>query len=88
LIRYHGIWDLDELYDMRSDPDETRNLINSPKHQNVAKNLRERLFELLSRTNGTSLPLLEDRGAWFPWRRRDGAESADFPEVFLRTPKQ
>jgi len=86
-IRYHGIWDLDELYDMQSDPDETRNLINSPAHQDVAKNLRERLFELLRETRGSSLPLLPDRGSWFPWRRRDGAESADFPEPFFQTPQ-
>ena len=86
LIRYHGIWDLDELYDMRSDPDETRNLINSPTHQNIANDLRERLFELLSETNGSSLPLSPDLGSWFPWRRRDGAQSAEFPEVFFQIP--
>jgi N-acetylglucosamine-6-sulfatase len=86
LIRYHGIWDLDELYDIQSDPEETRNLINSPDHQDVANNLRERLFDLLSETNGSSVPLLPDRGSWFPWRRRDGAESADFPEVFFQKP--
>jgi len=87
-IRYHGIWDLDELYDMRSDPDETRNLINSPAHKGLAKSLRERLFGLLRETNGLSLPLSPDRGSWFPWRRRDGAESADFPEAFFQTPQQ
>jgi len=85
-IRYHGIWDLDELYDMQSDPDETRNLINSPAHQDVADDLRERLFELLRKTRGSSIPLLPDRGSWFPWRRRDGAESADFPKAFFHTP--
>ncbi len=85
-IRYHGIWDLDELYDMQSDPDETRNLINSPAHKDVVKDLRERLFEQLRETHGSSLPLLRDRGSWFPWRRRDGAKSADFPEAFFQTP--
>ncbi len=85
-IRYHGIWDLDELYDMRSDLDETRNLMNSPVHQNTAKSLRERLFEQLGETNGLSLPLRVDRGSWFPWRRREGAENADFPEAFLQIP--
>lgn len=85
-IRYHGVWDLDELYDIQSDPDETSNLINSPAHQDVAKNLRERLFELLRETHCSSLPLLPDRGSWFPWRRRDGADNADFPEVFFQTP--
>jgi len=86
-IRYHGIWDLDELYDMKSDPDETRNLINSPVHRELAKNLRERLFELLRETQCSSLPLRPDRGSWFPWRLREGAESADFPEVFFQKPR-
>ena len=86
-IRYHGIWDLDELYDIQSDPDETMNLINSPAHRHVAENLRKRLFELLQETGGLSLPLRQDRGSWFPWRRADGAESADFPEVFFQTPQ-
>jgi N-acetylglucosamine-6-sulfatase len=85
-IRYHGIWDLDELYDMQTDPDETTNLINSPAHQDVADDLRQRLFELLGKTGGSSIPLLPDRGSWFPWRRRGGAESADFPRAFLQTP--
>jgi N-acetylglucosamine-6-sulfatase len=86
LIRYHGIWDLDELYDMQSDPDETRNLSNSPTHQDIAKDLRKRLFGLLRETRGSSIPLLPDRGPWFPWRLREGADSADFPEAFFRTP--
>jgi N-acetylglucosamine-6-sulfatase len=86
-IRYHGIWDLDELYDMQSDPDETRNLINSPAHWERAKNLRERLFELLRQTQCSSLPLLPDRGSWFPWRLQEGAESADFPETFFQKPQ-
>ncbi len=85
-IRYHGIWDLDELYDMQSDPDETTNLINSPAHQDTVQDLRARLFKLLRETGGSSVPLLPNRGAWFPWRRRDGAESADFPQAFFRMP--
>jgi hypothetical protein len=48
---------------------------------------RERLFEMLSETDGSSLPLRPDRGAWFPWRYPDGAENADFPEVFFKTPQ-
>ena len=83
-IRYHGIWDMDELYDMRSDPDETRNLINSPTHQDLAKNLRERLFELLQETHCSPLPLRLDGGSWFPWLLQDSAESADFPEAFFQ----
>ena len=30
-IRYYGIWDTDELYDLREDPLETRNLVRDPR---------------------------------------------------------
>ena len=32
-IQYHGIWDLDELYDLKNDPLEEHNLIFSQSHQ-------------------------------------------------------
>ena len=33
---YHGIWDLNELYDLKADPDERVNLIESPAHRDRA----------------------------------------------------
>jgi N-acetylglucosamine-6-sulfatase len=83
-IRYHGIWDLNELYDMQKDPQETNNLINDPSYQKVVKDLNDTLFKLLNETHGKSMPLLEDRGKTFPWRRRDGAKAANFPEYFYK----
>jgi hypothetical protein len=32
-IRYHGIWDTNEIYDLQSDPHEIQNLIDAPEHQ-------------------------------------------------------
>ena len=34
-IHYHGIWDIDELYDMQNDPDEMHNLIDQPEHKQL-----------------------------------------------------
>lgn len=44
--RYKYIWndgDLEELYDLKSDPYEMKNLINSPHHEDILKDMRERL---------------------------------------------
>jgi arylsulfatase A-like enzyme len=42
--------DLSELYDLRSDPRETRNLINEPREQKRASALHRRLLELADET--------------------------------------
>ena len=85
-IRYHGIWDLDELYDMQSDPDETRNLIAEPSYASLAEKLRKRLFEMLEETNGLTMNLTPDRGRSFPWRHRDRARQGAFPPSFFEPP--
>jgi len=80
--RYHGLWDVNELYDLQADPEETRNLINRPEHQDLVRQLNTRLFEVLKETGGDSMPLKPDRGPTFPMRRRDGAVQATFPESY------
>lgn len=79
-IRYQGIWDIDELYDLEQDPIESRNLIFSHDHHGIAEDMRQRLFALLEQTHGLQMPLYPDRGPQM--RRRDPAKShaADFPE--------
>jgi len=81
-IRYQGIWDLDEFYDMQTDPQETRNLIHSATYQELIADYRSRLFDLLAATGGNSLPLLRDKGKSFPLRNPTKSEPAGFPEVF------
>ena len=39
-IRYHGIWDTDELYDLEKDPQELENLINDKKYQQLGDTLK------------------------------------------------
>src|SRR5436190_3634462 len=46
-IRYHGLWDIDELYDLSADPLEANNLIFSPGHEAIVKQLDGRLFDIL-----------------------------------------
>jgi N-acetylglucosamine-6-sulfatase len=78
-IRYQGIWDIDELYDLQEDPLESRNLIFDEKHQELIKQMRERLFDLLEETNGMNIPLQRDRGAQSNKRNPDKSKPAQFP---------
>jgi N-acetylglucosamine-6-sulfatase len=82
-IRYHGIWDVDELYDLEEDPLESRNLIASEEHQKIAIEMNRRLFEILEETGGMSIPLREDRGRKNGLRRPDRAAPAAFPEPLV-----
>lgn len=83
-IHYHGIWDVDELYDLEVDPLETRNLIHSPQHQQVAKDLNWQLSDVLQKSGGMYIPLYPDRGNQQNKRRRNGAKPADFPQELVR----
>ena len=56
-IRYQGIWDTNELYDLEHDPNETVNLIQDPKYADTVKHMASELFDWLESTNGMSIPL-------------------------------
>jgi N-acetylglucosamine-6-sulfatase len=80
-IRYHGIWDLDELYDLQEDPNETRNLIADPRHAATVKQMNTRLFDVLEKTDGMNMPLYRDKGAQQRLRHPDRSKAAPFPKV-------
>ncbi len=56
-IRYHGIWDTNEFYDLQEDPYEMHNLIASPEHQELMKKLNEEINDWLEGTGGMQIPL-------------------------------
>ncbi len=56
-IRYHGVWDTNEFYDLENDPLEQHNLIAAPEHQATIKQLASDLFTWLEETNGMNIPL-------------------------------
>jgi N-acetylglucosamine-6-sulfatase len=61
-IYYHGVWDLDELYDLGTDSLEQHNLIEVPAFQQRVRAMRNRLFDMLETTGGMRIPLR--RGEW------------------------
>jgi N-acetylglucosamine-6-sulfatase len=57
LIRYHGIWDTNEFYDLREDPYEMNNLIASEEHQKLIEALTTDIYDWLESTGGMQIPL-------------------------------
>ena len=86
-IRYHGIWDIDELYDMVEDPLESNNLIFSEKHRPLANQMRTRLFEVLEQTGGMQMPIYPDCGGSSNLRHSSRSKAAEFPVQFEREPR-
>lgn len=56
-IRYMGVWDQNELYDIKNDPNEIHNLINQQKFQPIAKKMAGELFDWLEETKGLQIPI-------------------------------
>jgi N-acetylglucosamine-6-sulfatase len=83
-IRYFGLWDTDELYDMQQDPHEQHNLIREPEHQKLVRELNDRLFKELEATDGMYIPLSRTPLNSANLREADGSKAAEFPDYLLR----
>jgi N-acetylglucosamine-6-sulfatase len=83
-IQYHGIWDIDELYDLKSDPLEERNLIFSDRHRKLIREMRANLHRILEKANANRVPFSHKRGMGANLRLRGGSKPADFPPQLLR----
>jgi len=71
-MRYHGVWDLNELYDIENDPDQMNNLmadvrittqggqlnrhIKDPQLKELVAGLEEKLFKIIRETDGIIEP--------------------------------
>jgi len=83
-IQYHGIWDLDELYDLQSDPNEQHNLIFSRQHQQLITSMRKELHDLLVANQANRVPFSHKRRMGANLRRKSGSAPAVFPPQLLR----
>lgn len=86
-INYYGLWDINELYDMKADPLESRNLIFSPEHRKIIDQMRERLFKTMEETGGMYIPLKPNRWGQQNKRRKGKADAAVFPPELVIEPK-
>lgn len=78
---YYGLWDTDELYDIRKDPGETTNLIADPQFRDIAKQFENQLYTMLEEQGGMAIPLNQPRGGSQNKRLapRGGQQASDFP---------
>lgn len=78
---YYGLWDTDELYDLQEDPGEINNLIDSPEHQKIVKEMENRLYAMMDDAGGMAIPLNQpgDFAGDKRYSRRSGWNAADFP---------
>ena len=83
-IHYNGIWDTDELYDLKNDPLEVNNLIRSSEYQDVVKQMNQQLFDIMKSTGGMYIPLFPDAGTQQNLRYEYGSPTAEFPSYLKR----
>ncbi|MFT5300158.1 MAG: N-acetylglucosamine-6-sulfatase [Mariniblastus sp.] len=82
---YYGIWDSDELFDIRKDRMEQDNLIHKPAFQQTKNQMQTRLYAMMDELGGMQIPLNPPRGRQQNKRLRDrsGVKAADFPEALI-----
>jgi len=87
-IHYYGLWDVDELYDLQEDPQETTNLIFNPERKQTVQELNRRLFDVMESGGAMQIPLYRDVGPQMNLRDPAKDRAADFPEELKPKPKQ
>ena len=88
-IQYHGLWDLEELYDLTKDPTETNNLVLDPNYHAELVERRALLFKELSGGQRRANVLFTERRAQgIRYRDKNKSKHAQYPESFLKEPGQ
>lgn len=82
---YYGLWDSDELFDIKADPTEQNNLIHNPDFQTTKNQMQNRLYAMMEELGGMEIPLNAPRGRQQNKRLRNraGVNAADFPEALI-----
>ena len=84
-IQYHGIWDIDELYDLQNDPHEEHNLIfergTPDPDQGRCEPICTRSWRM---PMPIAVPFSHKRNMGSNLRLRSGSRPADFPPQLMR----
>ena len=89
-IQYHGVWDIEELYDLKNDPEEMHNLIRDPKYAHELLPLRQALYAALRPAGNSkpSVPFNARLAEGMNLRKKDGLKAAPFPDWWLVEPNR
>jgi arylsulfatase A-like enzyme len=87
-IRYWGIYDRNELYDVAKDPEEMHNLIDDPAYRSTAIEMEEQLYQnLANRDDKHMIPFGKWHGTGVVQRRIGGTDSAPMPKEWQIEPR-
>lgn len=80
-IQYHGVWDIEELYNLNADPAERFNLINEPRYYTQRQSLRHALYDAIAGASGEhEVPFTKRLAEGMNLRDRNGENAAPFPD--------
>jgi N-acetylglucosamine-6-sulfatase len=84
-ITYYGLWDADELFDLQSDPQESKNLLYDPQFKTIAGDMEKKLYAMMAELGGMEIPLNAPMGGSSNKRlkSRGGEKAADFPGAMV-----
>jgi len=69
-VFYHGVWDHDGFYDLKTDPHERHNLINVPACRERIAAMKKQLFDELEASGGLTIPVRRPAGERLDQRKR------------------
>lgn len=88
-IQYHGVWDIEELYNLKDDPEERVNLAQDRQYAPKLDELRVALYQRLANSEGEhNVPFTARLAEGMNLRDRKGPKAASFPDHWLTVPNR
>lgn len=88
-IQYHGVYDIEELYDLSRDPGEMHNLIDDPAWFVQKQTLRKALYDRLANRDGRhAIPYTQRLSRGSVRRNENGTGAAPFPAEWQVEPNR
>ena len=83
-ITYYGLWDADELFDLKNDPQEEKNLIFDDDQAARKTAMQQQLYDMMEELGGMQIPINRPLGQQQNKRLRSrDATPAGFPEALI-----